>query len=483
MRSSLSNAETASSESGPHIPDSLPFSALIPALSFALDLTKGRPKGHVLRSCVIGMRIGARARLSQEMLSHLYSALLLKDVGCRGNSSQAPDTLALNRYPFTLAEASPAGIGLSAGDRDARKQAHTGCLSWGWAQPLPADSTSFSDSCEFNSFETSANLPCERAARIARDLGLPFEVSQAIYQADERWDRVESPQDIPAEEISLLARIIRIAQTLDIAVERYGPITAIDLVSRRYSRGFDTSLVAASNLLHDQRELWKDLQSPEILSHVIELAPERNRQSPNIFLVDNICLAFAEVVDAKSPFTFTHSTGVATTASAIAKVMGVGEYDAKLLERAALLHDIGKLGVPNTILEKPGKLTSREWQSIYKHPRYTREILDKIPGFEEIAEVAAAHHEKLDGSGYPRGLHGSELSLLARILTVADIYDALSSYRPYRQKLRCAEVLKLMQNDSPRALDQSCMDALAVAIHTVFIGKPSRRTVKDTGSD
>ena len=180
--------------------------------------------------------------------------------------------------------------------------------------------------------------------------------------------------------------------------------------------------------------------------------------------MDNICLAFAEVVDAKSPFTFTHSTGVARTAISIAKVMGLHSRDTKLLERAALLHDIGKLGVPNVILEKPGKLTPWEWHYIYKHPRYTKEILDKIPGFEEIAEVAAAHHEKLDGSGYPRGLQGSQLPLLARILTVADIYDALSSSRPYRLKLQCEEVLTLMRGDAPLTLDQSCMDALATAM-------------------
>jgi putative nucleotidyltransferase with HDIG domain len=455
MSSSISDVEIAFRESISPNPDSLPFSVLIPALSFALDLTEGRPMGHVLRSCAIGMRIGERARLSPGMLSHLYSALLLKDVGSSGNAS---------RYPFTLADTSPENICADAEDKNCSEQRQSLPISWGWAQSFPEIPNSLSNSHDTDSFDSGRPLPCERAARIARDFGLPFEVSEAIYQSDERWDIAKPTHGRQLEEISLLARIIKIAQTLDIASERYGPATAIDLVSRRCSRWFENTGIAASDLLHDQHELWNELESPEILSHVIDIAPERYKQCPNIFLVDNICLAFAEVVDAKSPFTFTHSTGVARTAVSVATVMGLSPHEIKLMERAALLHDIGKLGVPNVILEKPGKLTSWEWQCIYKHPQYTRKILDKIPGFDEIAEVAAAHHEKLDGSGYPRGLRASELPMLARILTVADVYDALSSSRPYRQKLGREEVLKLMQNDAPQALDQSCMDALAAAV-------------------
>jgi putative nucleotidyltransferase with HDIG domain len=465
MNSSSSDIEVVSSKYASHNPDSLSFSALIPALAFALDLTEGRPMGHVLRSCVIGMRIGERVHLSHEMLAHLYCALLLKDVGCRGDSSWMLDSTASNQYIASPTETSPGNTGPNADDRSASQPADYR-PSWGWAQPLQGGSNHLSDACDTNSFDTTIHLPCEHAARIARDLGLPFEVSEAIYQSDEPWDRFESSLGIQSEEISLLARIIKFAQALDIAAERYGSAVAINLVSRRCSRWFDPEVSAAANRLHEQLELWNGLQSPEILSYVMELAPEGYRQSPNIFLVDNICLAFAEIVDAKSPFTFSHSTGVARTAISVAEVMGVDRSNIKLLHRAALLHDIGKLGVPNVILEKAGKLTSWEWHYIYQQPRYTREILNKIPGFEKIAEVAAAHHEKLDGSGYPRGLRAHELPLLARILTVADMYDALSSSRPYRKKLGSEEVFKIMTNDAPQAIDQSCMDALAVAIQS-----------------
>ena len=219
----------------------------------------------------------------------------------------------------------------------------------------------------------------------------------------------------------------------------------------------------ATNLLHDRGELWKDLRTQELLSHVIDLEPTGLHAVVDC-AVEDICVAFAEVVDAKSPFTFAHSTSVASIAVSIAEKMGMDQENIKLLYRAALLHDIGKLSVPTSILEKPGVLTQVEWSYIHQHPRYTHEILSKIPGFGEIAAIAATHHERLDGSGYPHGLVASELSLPARILCVADVYDALSSARPYRKQLERNQVLKLMRSDAPHALDQSCLDALSSVI-------------------
>lgn len=137
--------------------------------------------------------------------------------------------------------------------------------------------------------------------------------------------------------------------------------------------------------------------------------------------------------------------------------------DLKLLRRAALLHDVGKLSVSNEILEKPGKLTAEEWKIVRDHPYYTFEILNRTPGFEDIAAEAAAHHEKLDGSGYWRGWKESQLSTFSRILVVADIFDALRAKRPYRDSLPLEKVFAIMRADSPRALDLPCLEALIEA--------------------
>ena len=171
-------------------------------------------------------------------------------------------------------------------------------------------------------------------------------------------------------------------------------------------------------------------------------------------------VAFAEVIDAKSPFTYRHSTGVADAAVEIARWFGMSPQQVKLLRRAALLHDIGKLSVSNAILENPGKLNTQEWNVVKDHPYYTLEILKRIPGFEAMSEDAAAHHERLDGSGYWRGWAGEQLSSSARILAVADVFDALHAKRPYRDSLPLEKVFAMMREDSPRALDLPCVEAL-----------------------
>jgi putative nucleotidyltransferase with HDIG domain len=131
-----------------------------------------------------------------------------------------------------------------------------------------------------------------------------------------------------------------------------------------------------------------------------------------------------------------------------------------LIRRAALLHDIGKLGVSNTILDKPGKLTPGEWDVVRKHPQYSYEILKRISNFSELSEIAASHHEKLNGTGYFRGMAAEQLNLPSRILAVADIYDALAAKRPYRDALPLETVLDIMQKDAPHALDGGCVEAL-----------------------
>jgi hypothetical protein len=135
--------------------------------------------------------------------------------------------------------------------------------------------------------------------------------------------------------------------------------------------------------------------------------------------IDHICAAFAEVVDAKSPFTFRHSLGVAEAADRIAGQMGLDAERRVLVHRASLLHDLGKLSVPNSILDKPGKLSAQEWGVVEGHPGLSRQILSRVRAFGEVAAVAGEHHEKLDGSGYPEGLRGEQMSIESRVLAVA----------------------------------------------------------------
>lgn len=152
--------------------------------------------------------------------------------------------------------------------------------------------------------------------------------------------------------------------------------------------------------------------------------------------------------------------GVVGAVVAIARTLGLEASEFSIIRRAALLHDIGKLGVSNAILDKLGKLTDAEWQTVRKHPENTFQILKRVPGFSPFSEIAAAHHEKLDGSGYLRGISDEQLNGPARVLVVADIYDALAAKRSHRDALPVEIVFEIMRRDVPRAIDAQRFEAL-----------------------
>ena len=173
------------------------------------------------------------------------------------------------------------------------------------------------------------------------------------------------------------------------------------------------------------------------------------------------------MIDAKSPFTASHSQRVAEIADGIAAVLGFDADGRQILRRAALLHDIGKLAVSNRILDKPGKLTDAEFRAIQTHPVHTLAILERAPCFAALAELAANHHEKLDGSGYPRSLDGADLDLPMRVLAVADVYEALTADRPYRGPLPVDEALAIIDRDVPARLDATARNALKIHLGRV----------------
>ncbi len=176
--------------------------------------------------------------------------------------------------------------------------------------------------------------------------------------------------------------------------------------------------------------------------------------------LDQVADAFADVVDAKSPFTAGHSRRVAQFADLIAVAVGLDPESRRRLRRAALLHDVGKLGVSNIVLEKPGKLDEAEWQAMRSHPVKSEAILSRIAVFADAARIGGAHHEKLDGSGYPRGLRESEIDFETRIVTVADVFDALTADRPYRAAMSIERALEIIDEGVGQAFDPDCVEAL-----------------------
>ena len=180
--------------------------------------------------------------------------------------------------------------------------------------------------------------------------------------------------------------------------------------------------------------------------------------------LDRITEAFAQVIDAKSPYTFNHSSGVADYATRVAAELGHGPDALRALRRMGLLHDIGKLGVSSRILDKPSKLTDEEFAQVRRHPVHTSEILLRVPAFAPLAADAAAHHERIDGRGYPDGLAGDAVTENARILAVADVFEALTATRPYRGPLPADEALAIMRRDVGTAFCPRAFGALESAL-------------------
>jgi putative nucleotidyltransferase with HDIG domain len=204
-----------------------------------------------------------------------------------------------------------------------------------------------------------------------------------------------------------------------------------------------------------------------------DAAPVGTRQSPTVSTaslgeairadesrLDRIARAFALIVDAKSAFTYDHSDRVAAISEAIAADMGLSATERVRLRRAALLHDIGKLSVPNRILDKPGTLDAGEWNIVKRHPHFTHEILARVPVFSEFAYDANCHHERIDGHGYHRGVQGGGISVAARIMATADIFDALSAARPYRAAMPLDQVLSIIGEGRGTQLCPTAVDAL-----------------------
>lgn len=180
--------------------------------------------------------------------------------------------------------------------------------------------------------------------------------------------------------------------------------------------------------------------------------------------LDDIAAAFGKVVDAKSPYTSGHSERVALYADLVAGKLGLPAERRRWLRRAALLHDVGKLGVSNSVLDKPGALDRDEWEAVRKHAEHTGTILTRIRAFSELGPIAAAHHERLDGTGYPCGLSAAEIAIETRIITTADIFDAITAERPYRGAVPVHKALEMMHKIVGTAIDPDCFDALKQAL-------------------
>jgi putative nucleotidyltransferase with HDIG domain len=430
------------------------LSELIGALSHALDLTEGQPKGHCVRACWIGMHVGRTIGLESGPLRELYYTLLLKDLGCSSNAARIcelylTDDLAFKRDFKTVGDGLPDVLRFVFG--------HTG-LGAGLAARLGAVANILKNGRRIT--DELIRTRCTRGAAIARRLRFGDGVASGIASLDEHWNGGGRPEGLAGNAISLHARIALLAQVIDVFHTVGGSAAALQEARSRAGGWFDPALVRAFEQVARDAGFWRTLASPALESAVLAMEPGAGEVVLDDDWLDDIAAAFGQVVDSKSPFTSGHRARVATIAEALARRLGVADARRRWLRRGALLHDVGKLGVSNAILDKPGPLDDDEWACMRQHPVHTEDILGRIGAFAELARVAGAHHERLDGTGYPRRLTADRIALETRIITTADVFDAISADRPYRSAVPIPQTLELMRRSVGTALDPLCFEAL-----------------------
>lgn len=247
---------------------------------------------------------------------------------------------------------------------------------------------------------------------------------------------------------------------VDVFHSASGRQQARDEVQKRADTWFDPAVVAAFLAAQQRPGFWEGLSDCNLQQRIEDIEPASKVVRIDEHRLDTIAEAFSQVVDAKSHYTYGHSARVATYAETVATTLGLPPERVRWLRRGALLHDIGKLGVSNAVLDKPGKLDDDEWDRVKAHAAYSEQILSRLDIFAELSFVAAAHHERLDGKGYPRGLTGDRIPLETRIITVADIFDAITAERPYRGPIPVPAALGMMEKERGAAIDGRCLDAL-----------------------
>jgi HD-GYP domain-containing protein (c-di-GMP phosphodiesterase class II) len=436
----------------------LKLSELMSALSYALDITEGQPPGHCIRCCWIGMNIGQKIGLSAAELWDLYYVLLLKDLGCSSNASRIcelylTDDLSFKRDFKWVDGSLPQVLRFVL--------RHTGS-SAGIVARFRALSDIFANGDAIA--QELIHTRCTRGADIARRLRFSESVALGVHSLDEHWDGNGRPEGLAGEQIPVYARIALLAQVIDVINTSVGAEAAMGEIKGRTGSWFDPQLVDAFAIIAGEPGFWDVLNSTHVDKTILALEPGEFKKPLDEDFLDDIAEAFGQVVDAKSPYTSGHSARVGLYASLLAEDLGISPARQRWLKRAALLHDMGKLGVSNTILDKPGKLTDVEYELVKMHAVYTGEILGRVGAFEELARVSSAHHERLDGKGYPLGVTAEFISLETRIITTADIFDAITAERPYRGALPVEKTLSIMAETVGTAVDPDCFASLKALI-------------------
>ncbi len=432
---------------------------LLGGLSIVADLGFGLPVETAMRSCLIGTAVARRMGLGERQAAEVFYVSLLFHVGCVAFSHETAamfgDDLAVNAAVVRTNVADPREVfstlipgvtrGLPAG---ARLRNAVVMTARGQAFGRAHDTAS-----------------CEVARAVARRIGLPEAVSAGLYDVHEWWNG-RGARGLKGDEIAASARIARVATEAAVLAGFADAETATNALRRRAAKTLDPRIVAV--LAVDGIELFAEVGSGDPRTRLLEVEPVPVVEIDEAD-VPMVAAAFGDLADLKTPFTHGHSSEVARLSVAAAQRLRLDWQTIGRLEVAALLHDLGRVGISNAIWEKPGPLTSAEWEQVRMHPYHSERILATSTSLAPMARIAGLHHERLDGSGYHRGCRASDLSTAARVLAAADAYQAMTQHRPHRPALDLGQARdELLRDASAGRLDA---DVIAAVLDAA--GQPS----------
>jgi HD-GYP domain-containing protein (c-di-GMP phosphodiesterase class II) len=452
-------------------PEPLRLAELAAILAVAQDHAFGQPPGALLRACLLGQWLAADAGLSSDDAATVYWLALLRFLGCTGHAHEVAvvfgDDIALRGRSLLADMGNPGDVvrvvlahGSAVGDGPmARIRMVTSMLAGGK-----------------KAMEMNFRTGCEVADVFASRLALPDDVRAGLAFTFERWNGHGFPLGVKGEAIPVAMRLVTLCQEAEVLSRVYGIVDATDVVRRRAGTSYDPDLVGA--LLPRFATLVERLDSIEPWDEVLAADPGGHAiRDGDAF--DEALAVVADFADLKSPFTGGHSRGVAALAAEAATRAGLCDDDTRTVRRAGLVHDIGRVTVPNSVWDKPGSLTRSERDRVETHALVTEQLLRRCRALAALEPVASAHHERADGSGYHRRLMATQQSAAARLVAVADCYHALGedrAHRPARSPAEAAAEVRALAKAG--RLDADAVDAvLGAAGH--FVGR--RRTTLPCG--
>lgn len=432
---------------------------ILGALSLGIDLGFDQPMSHVLRQCHIAIRLGELVDMEPVDLAATYYTALLVNVGCHTDAYEQAhwfgDDIAVkatkyDHEPFSISDA-VAMLGMLGSGGTPLHRLRVGL--------------DFAVSGR-KDFDGMIEGHARRARLLGEELGMSAPVLAALAASYERWDGKGWPGDLAGDDIPLAARVAQFAEFLEVAHRGGGVDSARELAVRRARKQFDPAL--ADVVATDAEKIFGDLDGIDAWGDVVDGRPGLDVDlSPAE--CDRALVAVSRFVDVKSPYLLGHSVAVAELAAAAARRarMPPGEVDA--LRRAALVSGFGRLGVSNGIWDKRGALTAGEWERVRLHPHLTERMLHQSDALAPLGRIAGQLRERLDGSGYPKGLDGTAIGVQGRLLAAADVYQSLREPRPHRPALSAADAADALRSEvRATRLDPSAVDAvLGAAGHRI----------------